>query len=67
MTTTDKSRSHRRLDGASLTLLLIGIVFAILAYWLITVERFNPLLIVPSIVASTLGASHLIKREAPRR
>jgi hypothetical protein len=45
--------------------MLIGAAFAIFAYWLITVEHFNPLLIVPAIVATTLGATHLITRETP--
>lgn len=67
MTTTHKPGSHRRLDGASLALTLIGLAFGVFAYWLITVEHFNVLLIIPSIVAATIGATHLTKREAPRR
>lgn len=64
MTTTT---SHRRLDVASLALLLVGLVFGVLAYWLITVRDVNALVLVPSIVAITTGASHIAKREAPRR
>jgi Na+/H+-translocating membrane pyrophosphatase len=59
--------SHRRLDVASLALLLVGLVFGVLAYWLITVRDVNALVLVPSIVAITTGASHIAKREAPRR
>jgi hypothetical protein len=39
----------------------------VLAYWLITVRDVNALVLVPSIVAITTGASHIAKREAPRR
>lgn len=64
MTTTT---SHRRLDVASLGLLLVGLVFGVLAYWLITVRHVNVLVLVPSIVAITIGATHLTKREARTR
>jgi CRISPR/Cas system-associated protein Csm6 len=67
VTTTHKHGSHRRLDLASLALVLIGVVFGALAYWLITVEHMNALVVVPSVVAITIGATNLIKREAPRR
>lgn len=59
-------KPRRRLDIASLALLLIGLVFGMIAYWLVTDEHFNVLVIVPSIVAATLGATNLVKREAPR-
>ncbi len=59
-------RPRRRLDIASLALLLVGLVFGVIAYWLVTNQHFNVLVIVPSIVAATLGATHLFKREAPR-
>jgi hypothetical protein len=45
---------------------LIGLIFGAVAYWLITAEHVNALVIVPSIVATTIGVTHLIKREAPR-
>lgn len=65
MRKTHRYESRRRLDVASLTLLLVGLAFGVLSYWLITADDFNALVIVPSIVAVTIGASHLFKREAP--
>lgn len=67
MTTTNRPGSRRSLDAASVVLMLIGLASAALAYWLITVEGFNALVLVPSVVAFTTGASHLTKREAPRQ
>lgn len=58
--------SHRRLDVAGFLLLLLGVVCGVLAYWLITVHDMNPLILVPSVVAATTGASHVTKREASR-
>jgi hypothetical protein len=49
-----------------LVLLLIGLAFGGLAYWLITNEGTNPLILVPSVVAATTGAIHIFKRQAPR-
>ncbi|GEM_PF-3289468 len=66
MTTTHSHRVHRRLDVASLTLLLIGLVSGVFSYWLITYNGVNALVIIPSIVAITIGATHITKREAPR-
>ncbi len=57
--------AEHRVDFGSLALLTCGVLFGILAYWLITERGSNPLLLVPSIVAATLGATHLIKRQAP--
>ncbi len=57
----------RRVDVASLALILCGLAFGVLAYCLITERGMNPLILVPAVVAATLGASHLIKYEAPRR
>jgi len=56
----------RRVDVASLALFLCGLTFGVLAYYLISEGGRNPLILVPSVVAATLGASHLIKYEAPR-
>jgi ribose/xylose/arabinose/galactoside ABC-type transport system permease subunit len=67
MTTTRSTVALRRLDVASLALLLIGLVFGVFSYWLITAEELSPLVIVPSMVAAIFGATHLVKREAPRR
>ncbi|MCU1614696.1 MAG: hypothetical protein JWO98_2236 [Frankiales bacterium] len=61
------THSHRRLDVASLALLLIGLVFGAVSYWLITVHGLSALIIVPSIVAVTIGATHITKREASRQ
>lgn len=58
--------SHRRLDVVGLSLMLLGLVCAVLAYWLITEHGLNPLILVPSVVAATNGASHITKHEAPR-
>lgn len=59
--------SRRRLDVASLFLLLVGLVGGAFSYWLVTAEHFNVLVIVPSIASVTLSAAHLTKREAPRK
>lgn len=61
------THSHRRLDAASLALLLVGLVFGGVSYWLITVHGLNVLIIAPSIVAATIGATHITKRESSRR
>ena len=66
MTTTHRHPSHRRLDIAGLILTLIGLVSGAFAYWLIDTAHMNILLIVPAIVTTTLGVTHLTKREAPR-
>jgi hypothetical protein len=47
--------------------MIIGIVFGVFSYWLIAYVEVNVLVIIPSVVAVTIGASHLIKVEAPRR
>ena len=67
MTTTHKrAPARRRLDVAGAVLTVIGVVCGILAYWLITNDEANALVIVPGTVAATIGLSHLVKREAPR-
>lgn len=66
MTMTHSHHSRRRLDLASLLLLLVGIGAGVFAYWLVADQGFTPLVIVPAIVAATVGASHLVKREAIR-
>ncbi|MEJ7648678.1 MAG: hypothetical protein WKF57_06555 [Nakamurella sp.] len=63
--TTDLS-PRRRIDFAGLALMLVGLVFGAISYWLITYRGSNVLLIVPSIVAATTGATHLTKWQAPR-
>ena len=63
---TTKRNSRRRLDLASLALLCIGLLAGIISYLMIQVSGVNALVIVPSVVAVTLGASSLVKLEAPR-
>ena len=57
--TTDSHQSHRRLDLAGLALLAIGLVFGVISYWLVVDLGFNPLVMVPSVVAATTGAAHI--------
>lgn len=66
MTTLRRHAPRLRLDVASLVLLLIGLVFGVISYWLIDAREVNVLVIVPSIVAVTVGAMNLMKRQAPR-
>ncbi|EIU63094.1 putative membrane protein [Mycobacteroides abscessus subsp. bolletii 1S-154-0310] len=47
-------------------LTLIGLVFGAVAYWLIDAESANALVIIPAVVAFTIGITNLKKREAPR-
>jgi len=61
---THSQHSRRRLDVASLALLLLGLVFAVFSYWLIEDHGLSPLIVIPSIVAATTGAGHITKREA---
>ncbi|MDZ7910787.1 MAG: hypothetical protein U5O16_14555 [Rhodococcus sp. (in: high G+C Gram-positive bacteria)] len=65
MTTTAKRQSRRHVDVVSLVVMAIGVLFAVVSYCLISFADVNVLVIVPSIVAITLGATHLIKHEAP--
>lgn len=66
MTTTHSHRSRRRLDLASAALLLVGVLFGALSYWLIAERGVNALVILPAVIAAVTGAIHLVKREAPR-
>lgn len=59
-------RSRRRIDVPSLGLLLLGLVTGAIAYWLSVEADQSPLWLIPSVVAVTVGAMHLIKREARR-
>lgn len=67
MTAIRRVEPRRRLDVAGLLLLVVGIVSGAFAYWLTTHQGVNVLILVPSVVAITLGALHLTKRELPRR
>lgn len=66
MTATHSHRTHRRLDGASLGLLLVGLLSGVFSYGLIVYGGVSVLVLIPSIVPITMGATHLTKREAPR-
>ncbi|BBZ65839.1 hypothetical protein MINS_12680 [Mycolicibacterium insubricum] len=66
MTTTYRRTSRRRLDLPSLALTIIGLAFGALSYRLVTYSDINALVMVPSVVAVTVGVTHLFKREAPR-
>ncbi|AMS03842.1 hypothetical protein SEA_BAXTERFOX_32 [Gordonia phage BaxterFox] len=66
MTTTVKRPHRRRVDAVSLALMVVGLLFGAISYCLVTFADVNALIMVPSIVAATVGASHLVKREAPR-
>lgn len=65
-TTASNSTSRRRLDLASLLLLLVGLGVGGFAYVLITEHGYDPLVMVPSVVAATVGASNIFVREAAR-
>jgi len=65
VTTTHRIQSRRRLDLPSLLLLLVGIIFGLIAYVLIA-QGMSALMLIPSVVAATIGATQLIKYEAPR-
>lgn len=64
MTMTHSPRVRRKVDVASLALLLIGLAFGVLARWLIVNHGSDPIILAPSVVAATLGATNLLKREA---
>lgn len=51
---------------ASLALLVVSILSGILAYALITDQGQNPLILVPAVVGAVIGATKLVKRQAPR-
>ena len=66
MTMNQGCHSHRRLDVASLILLLISVSFGAFSYWLVTSHQLNAAILIPSVVAATIGATHLTKLEASR-
>ena len=55
---------RRRLDYSSLALAVVGIVCGVIAYVQIENHGYNALILVPSVVAATVGLTHLVKREA---
>lgn len=66
MTTTHKPDPRRRVDGASLALLVVGFASGLGAFWTVQALSVSPLTLVPSAVACTIGALHLLKWESPR-
>lgn len=68
MTTTHSHHRHarRRVDLAGAFLLVFGLFFGAVVYWLIEEHQVNALFLVPSVVAVTVGGAHLTKWEAPR-
>ena len=57
---------RRRVDWSSLGLLVCGLTCGALAIHLIVNFGLHPLLLVPSVVAATLGGEHLVKHQAAR-
>lgn len=55
---------HRRLDWASVLLMLTGLVAGGYSIWLIAVHGHHPILLIPSACAAVTGARHLTKWEA---
>jgi hypothetical protein len=67
VTRTSRTHSRRRLDLASLFLLVIGVACGVISYWLVTSQGINVLVIIPSVVVTTFAALHITKREALRQ
>jgi hypothetical protein len=68
VTTTHKhDEARRRLDVASLLLVISGVLSALFSCWLITDENVSVLVIIPSVVVAIFGIAHITKREAPHR
>lgn len=65
MTTTHRHQSHRRLDISSLILLIVSLASGLGACVLI-LHGISALVLVPSVVAATVGVMRLFKYEAPR-
>lgn len=63
---TPQTAQRRRVDVASASLLVVGIVCGVLSYWAIKHNGLDPLVLVPSVVAATTGAWNLFRYEAPR-
>lgn len=61
-----RTRPRRRLDVASLALLLVGLASAVFACWLVAAHHWSALVILPAVLAVILGATHLTKMQAPR-
>lgn len=54
---------RRRIDVSSALLLALGVVFAVLAVIKIETADASAWILIPSVVAVTLGASNLVKVE----
>lgn len=66
MTAMSSHVGHRRLDVASLALMLISLVSGVLSLVFVTHGALGALVIIPSVIACVTGATHITKREAPR-
>jgi uncharacterized membrane protein YfcA len=55
---------RRRLDVASLALMLTGVIAGGYSGWLIATQGHHPILLIPSVCAAVTGARHLTKWEA---
>lgn len=55
---------RRRIDAGSALLALAGAVCLVVSYLVVQSGGSNPLILVPSVVAITLGVRHLVVKEA---
>jgi len=58
--------SKRSVDFASAALLAVGIASGVVAYSLTVSDDITALILVPSVVAATIGAFNITKTTAPR-
>jgi len=65
VTTTHRRRSQRRVDVASLLLLIVGLASGLFSY-LLVLQGTSALVLIPAIVVATIGAMRITKLEAPR-
>ncbi len=66
MTTIHEATSRRRVDLAGVILSVIGLTSGLFAYGLVEYADYNVLVFVPAVVATTVGVTHISKREALR-
>lgn len=59
-------RSRRVIDHGNLALIIIGLILGASLYLMSSYDETSILAIIPSVVAVTVGASGLIKRESPQ-
>lgn len=61
----EKSPQRRRIDVASLVLLVIGLSSGLWAFALVEHQGMSPLIFVPPVVAATVGLTNITKKVAP--